>query len=203
MAKSISVEDSTAIKSLHTFWLYFVPGKDGLQNWFCNNHSHIALLTLDFDFMSHWLMFDPQPNRLNFEIFPFKGSFKGLPQCLIGPNNAVACVRLTVRLDQIKHTKYRWWHSLLPRCVSCTSMIEYLIGIKTRSFTPWGLFKYLKKHEKKPPKPIDSIEFIKIDNIQAESHKQKKRKQKRNKLWVAFYPIKKNRVKLKRKKAKN
>lgn len=157
MGKKDSYQRSVK-KNYQNYWLYFLPGDCKLQNWFCNNFGHIVILTCD---KNQWYLIDPQPQRLKFEPLPFNIE-KNVPRELMKLRRARTCIYLLIDNKQIKHLKYKWWHFLLPRFASCVSIVEYILGVKLKGVTPWGVAKHLKKNfdSGKLKEPIKEISFL-------------------------------------------
>lgn len=155
----VKVLDILNVKDIYQqYWLYFVPGQSKIQNWFCKGYGHIAILTCD---ESQWYLIDPQPHRLKFEALPFKKT-KNFPLELALFYKAKVCIKLTIDQKKIKRISYKWWYLFVPRFVSCVSIIQYILGIKLKGMTPYGVIKYLKIFDwKKSNGAIKKIEFIK------------------------------------------
>lgn len=157
--KIVKITDILKVKdSLQKYWLYFIPGQSKVQNWFCNGLGHITILTRD---KKQWYLIDPQPHRLKFEPLPFEID-ENVPLELKKLINTNTCVFLLIDNKQIKQIKYKWWYFLLPRFVSCVAIVEYILGVKLKGATPWGVAKHLKKNFDvgKLKDPIKEVSFL-------------------------------------------
>jgi len=117
----------------------------------------VVILTKE---LNKWVFIDPTPWKLKITLQDVKGSWIGFPRTTT-KFKCMALIKITINLNKIekvKKIKYKWWHLFLPRIVSCVSIVEYVLGIKSNAYTPWGLAAYLKKIKDKCP--IGVIEKI-------------------------------------------
>ena len=96
---------------------------------------HMFVLTHD-DF--NWIMIDPDWRYLNVKILPYRKEFN-LPMQLYKENKDYKCIHLQHLECTSKHLCVPW------KWFSCVGVIKYALGLNAWAFTPWQLYKKLKR----------------------------------------------------------
>jgi hypothetical protein len=107
-----------------TFW----------DKFFLGDYCHVSLIKNDG---INWIFYDPRPEKLESEIFPFNPDedIKTVLNYFRCDLNAVR-VKVTEPLSDRK--------ILIPRFFNCVKLVKYLLGIKPTGFFPTFFFNKLK-----------------------------------------------------------
>jgi hypothetical protein len=125
------------------YWLIFSKGKSSFQNKICKNLGHVSVLARD---KYNWYILDPRPDRLAVEILPYEIS-DNVPLKLKRKNQSLKILKVAVNHVTDKE-EICWTHIFMPHFVNCTTIVKYLIGIKIKAYTPYALYKKLKRRRK-------------------------------------------------------
>ena len=129
---------------LKTYWVFFRDGENWLQRWVLKkDFGHIFLLTKD---KYNWIFIDPLPDFLNTIILSYRAE-EDVPAKIVEMTGA-RFVLINVEKDITRKQKIRPVAAFIPRFVSCVGIVKYILGLRSRAITPYGLYKELLKKER-------------------------------------------------------
>jgi len=130
---------------MHPIKKYHVVFRDG-ENWFQRlflkkGFGHIFLIQ-DID-SGERIVIDPLPEFLNIESMG--RSDVNIDAVMKELSKTIECkyIEVKVRKNFLKKQRFKVIPALVPRFVSCVGIIKYILGIKCRALTPYGLYKRL------------------------------------------------------------
>jgi len=86
----------------------------------------------------NWILIDPDWRFLNVKIMPYRAQFN-LPKQMMKDSPGYKCLHVRHLESTEKHLCVPW------KWFSCVGIIKYSIGLNMWAFTPWQLYKRLKK----------------------------------------------------------
>jgi hypothetical protein len=137
---------------VNTFWLVFRSG----EHWFCKflkkDFGHVYVLFHD---KYNWVGINPRSYRLECKVLNFK------PSDDIGRQMhnkfGYKVIKVTTRVNCNRTINMQMFYSL-----TCVSMVKYITGIRLFAWTPWQLYKRLRKMygNKKYYAGVEFIDYI-------------------------------------------
>lgn len=120
-----------------TYWLVFTNGDSEVHKLMKSGFGHVFLLMRD---EYNWMLIDPRAKCLDVDILP-NDIRDNVPKLFKDNGNRV----LEIEAKVVKKNKPRLLNYLIPRYVTCTSVIKYVLGIKLMGITPYSLYRRLCK----------------------------------------------------------
>lgn len=116
-----------------TYWIVFKSTDGWYAPVFKKNFSHCLILTQD---KFNWYICDPTSRRLIVKILSYDPKYN-LPN-LLRKEADKKVIRITMNNPS---------HTWIPNfsCISCVTMIKYILNLNIIAFTPWHLYKRLKR----------------------------------------------------------
>lgn len=133
------------------YWLVFKQSQGyWLQKFLRVGFGHVFVVTKD---EYNWIVIDPHKLKLVTVIAPFKTS-ENFPRMLVKDGYKVIKVS-TYDRETSKKLRY-----LQPNF--CVPLVKYILGIKVRAWTPYGLYKKLLSltEKQKHATGIKSVQLI-------------------------------------------
>lgn len=113
------------------YWLVFTTSTQWIREWLRPNFAHCYVLTRD---KYNWLVLNPERLHLRAEIAPVAAD-QDLISMWCKPHETVVKLEFMPR-----HTTIRFgWGGLF----SCVTLVRYLLGLRIKALTPFGLYKKL------------------------------------------------------------
>lgn len=133
------------------YWLVFKQSEGyWLQKFLKKGFGHVFVITKD-DY--NWIVIDPHKLKLMTVIAPYQTS-ENFPRLLV--NDGYKVLKVTT-YDRKTSNKLCYWQFNF-----CVPIVKYILGIKVKSWTPYGLYKkMLRLNEKqKHSTGIKTIQLI-------------------------------------------
>lgn len=134
------------------FWIAFAESDFSTSIFVRKEFGHVYILTKD---EWNWMILDPRTAYLYAEIMALKAS-DDLPKKVMKFNKH-RFIRIKTELEFKEGFSFNFFRPL-----NCVNVVQYVLGLNLFVFTPYGLYKKLKKmSEKKIYKhPIKEIEIL-------------------------------------------
>ncbi len=134
------------------YWLVFKVAEHWIHNFLKKDFSHVYVVTKD---QFNWIRLNPLNEQLEVRLMPYNKSHDIGRQIYNESGHRV--IKIRTKIDPDKKNSLKLFHIL-----SCVSITKYITGIRMRCFTPYQLFKKLRKMKKleRYGKGVDYINYI-------------------------------------------
>lgn len=133
------------------YFLVFTDSSQWISEWLKPHFAHCYILQRD---QYNWFVLNPERLHLRVEIAPVEAT-QDLIKLWCKPTDTVLKLEFKPR-----HTTIRFgWFGVF----SCVTLVRYLLGLKLKALTPYGLYRKLLtlSDEEKSSLRLDNVTLIK------------------------------------------